>query len=205
MSLKLSAWQRVIVLTILAALMALVLFGRPFVPSLAVAAKDNPYADFATPAPLSNPIIPPIPRPAKVLPAVVFAHRRRHHHRHRLRPVAHAIPATPAPVPSPELIPPDAVPVGAIQAYALSLVGSAQFPCLQSLWDRESGWRWSAANPSGAYGIPQALPGDKMAAAGPDWRTNPYTQVKWGVLDYIDPVYGGACNAWSHEQADGWY
>lgn len=96
-------------------------------------------------------------------------------------------------------------PVGDVQAYAKSLVGPAQFGCLQQLWDRESGWRWDAANPSGAYGIPQALPGSKMAAAGADWQTNPFTQVKWGVLDYIDPVYHSACNAWQHEQAAGWY
>lgn len=98
-----------------------------------------------------------------------------------------------------------AVPVGAVQSYAESLVGPAQFSCLQQLWNQESGWRWDAANPSGAYGIPQALPGSKMAVAGADWQTNPMTQVKWGVDDYIDPTYGNACNAWLHEQAAGWY
>lgn len=98
-----------------------------------------------------------------------------------------------------------AVPVGAVQSYAESLVGPAQFVCLQELWNRESGWQWDAANPSGAYGIPQALPGSKMAVAGADWQTNPMTQVKWGVDDYIDPIYGNACNAWLHEQAAGWY
>lgn len=95
---------------------------------------------------------------------------------------------------------------GSPKAYAESLVGSGQFGCLLNLWNQESGWTWDAENPgSGAYGIPQALPGGKMAAAGADWRTDPYTQVKWGVEDYIDPVYGSACAAWGHEEAQGWY
>src|SRR5580698_3493300 len=57
---------------------------------------------------------------------------------------------------------------------------------------------------STAFGIPQALPGSKMASAGPDWQTNPTTQIKWG-LGYIKSVYGTPCGAWSHEEADGWY
>ena len=82
---------------------------------------------------------------------------------------------------------------------------SGQFGCLDSLWTRESGWNYRAANPSsGAFGIPQALPGGKMASAGPDWRTNPVTQMKWG-LDYIAGRYGSPCGAWSHSQSTGWY
>ena len=82
---------------------------------------------------------------------------------------------------------------------------SSQFGCLQSLWNRESGWNPSATNPtSGAYGIPQALPGDKMASAGADWQTNPTTQIIWG-LGYIKSVYGTPCAAWAHEEADGYY
>jgi hypothetical protein len=81
---------------------------------------------------------------------------------------------------------------------------TSQWSCLDSLWSRESGWRWNAANASGAYGIPQALPGSKMANAGSDWLTNPATQIKWG-LGYIKNSYGSPCNAWSHEQVDGWY
>jgi hypothetical protein len=81
----------------------------------------------------------------------------------------------------------------------------SQFACLNALWTRESGWNPYATNPgSGAYGIPQALPGSKMASAGPDWRTNPATQIRWG-LSYIDSSYGSPCGAWAHEQADGWY
>lgn len=82
---------------------------------------------------------------------------------------------------------------------------SGQFSCLNSLWTKESGWRTTADNPSSdAYGIPQALPGSKMATAGSDWRTNPATQIEWG-LDYIADVYGTPCAAWSHSQANNWY
>ena len=81
---------------------------------------------------------------------------------------------------------------------------SGQFSCLDSLWTRESGWRTTAANPSGAYGIPQALPGSKMASAGSDWRTNPATQIDWG-LNYIASQYGSPCGAWSHFQSAGSY
>jgi hypothetical protein len=82
---------------------------------------------------------------------------------------------------------------------------SGQFSCLDSLWARESGWNVYAQNPgSGAYGIPQALPGSKMASAGPDWQSNAATQIKWG-LSYIDSIYGSPCAAWAHSQATGWY
>lgn len=82
---------------------------------------------------------------------------------------------------------------------------SGQWSCLNSLWERESGWNPYAQNPSsGAYGIPQSLPGSKMASAGSDWRTNPATQITWG-LNYIAGRYGGPCGAWSHSQATGWY
>lgn len=96
-------------------------------------------------------------------------------------------------------------PSGNIKTYAAGLVGQGQFGCLDSLFNRESGWNPSAANPSsGAYGIPQALPGSKMASAGSDWRTNPYTQVRWGV-SYIKSRYGTPCSAWAHSQSVGWY
>ena len=79
------------------------------------------------------------------------------------------------------------------------------FGCLQDLWNRESGWVYDAENPvSGAYGIPQALPGSKMASAGADWQTNPATQIKWG-LGYIKGIYGNPCNAWAFEEANGYY
>jgi len=89
--------------------------------------------------------------------------------------------------------------------------GASQFNCLNLLWNRESQWNYRAANPSSsAYGIPQALaapggaPGSKMASAGADWRTNPVTQIKWG-LDYIADRYGTPCGAWGHSESVGWY
>lgn len=80
-----------------------------------------------------------------------------------------------------------------------------QFACLDALWSRESGWRVNASNgSSGAYGIPQALPGSKMASVGADWQTNPTTQITWG-LNYIAGRYGTPCDAWAHFQAKHWY
>jgi hypothetical protein len=82
---------------------------------------------------------------------------------------------------------------------------SSQFSCLEPLWAHESGWSVTATNPStGAYGIPQADPGSKMASAGPDWKSDAATQIKWG-LTYIKDTYGSPCGAEGHEQADGWY
>ncbi|GAA3741766.1 aggregation-promoting factor C-terminal-like domain-containing protein [Salinactinospora qingdaonensis] len=80
-----------------------------------------------------------------------------------------------------------------------------QFNCLEPLWEKESNWDHTARNPSsGAYGIPQALPGSKMATAGADWQTNPATQIEWG-LGYISERYGTPCGAWEKSQTDGWY
>ncbi|MEE6256975.1 aggregation-promoting factor C-terminal-like domain-containing protein [Plantactinospora sonchi] len=80
----------------------------------------------------------------------------------------------------------------------------AEMPCLDKLWTKESGWNPKAANPSGAYGIPQARPGNKMATVGSDWQTSPATQIKWG-LGYIKGRYDTPCGAWAHSQAEGWY
>jgi hypothetical protein len=83
--------------------------------------------------------------------------------------------------------------------------GLSQMPCLDKLWKKESGWNHKASNrSSGAYGIPQSLPGSKMASAGADWRTSPATQIKWG-LGYIKGRYKTPCGAWSHSQSTGWY
>jgi flagellar biosynthesis GTPase FlhF len=81
----------------------------------------------------------------------------------------------------------------------------SQFSCLEKLWNKESRWNPRADNPtSSAYGIAQALPGNRMASYGADWRTNPVVQIKWG-LDYIEDRYGSPCSAWGHSQAKGWY
>lgn len=82
--------------------------------------------------------------------------------------------------------------------------GLDQMPCLVNLWNRESSWNTHAQNPSGAYGIPQALPGDKMAAYGPNWQDDAATQIKWG-LSYIQSRYSTPCAAWQHSQATNWY
>lgn len=83
--------------------------------------------------------------------------------------------------------------------------GARQFGCLDSLWISESAWHWYATNrSSGAYGIPQSLPGRKMAQFGADWRTNPVTQIRWGLW-YVQQAYGTPCSAWSFKQAHNWY
>jgi hypothetical protein len=83
--------------------------------------------------------------------------------------------------------------------------GSGQFDCFNSIIMRESMWRVNATNPSsGAYGIPQALPGSKMATVASDWRTNPATQIIWGI-EYMKNRYGSPCGAWGFKSAHGWY
>lgn len=83
--------------------------------------------------------------------------------------------------------------------------GAGEFSCLDSLWQKESGWDYQAYNQDGgATGIPQALPGDKMASFGSDWQTNATTQIRWG-LDYISRAYGSPCSAWGHSQSVNWY
>lgn len=113
-------------------------------------------------------------------------------------PVARAAPAVGTPDP------------GSAQAIAYDMVlargwDQTQFDCLVALWSKESGWNTFAHNTrSGAYGIPQALPGDKMASVGDDWQTNPVTQITWG-LGYIEGRYGTPCGAWESSQLRGWY
>lgn len=99
------------------------------------------------------------------------------------------------------------VPAGTAQAYAASQVaargwGASQFTCLVQLWSRESGWNMHAENTSsGAYGIPQALPGSKMGAG---WQTDYKVQINWG-LGYVAGSYGTPCSAWNSEISRGWY
>ncbi|AIE82674.1 hypothetical protein FB03_04640 [Actinotignum schaalii] len=102
------------------------------------------------------------------------------------------------------------VPAGTAQEIASGMLsaygwGQDQFSCLVTLWNRESNWNHLAENSSsGAYGIPQALPGSKMASAGADWQTNPATQIRWG-LGYIEGRYGSPCAALGHSNSRGWY
>lgn len=96
------------------------------------------------------------------------------------------------------------------QRYALQRLASYhwdgdEFQCLLKLWTKESNWRYTAENKSsGAYGIPQALPGSKMASVADDWRTNYRTQVDWG-LNYIKNRYATPCGAWNHSVQKNWY
>jgi hypothetical protein len=99
---------------------------------------------------------------------------------------------------------------GTAQSIAYNMMASfgfdpsTQFSCLNNIWTRESGWNYEAENPSGAYGIPQALPASKMASAGADWQTDPTTQIKWG-LGYIKAVYVTPCDAWAFWQVHDYY
>lgn len=127
------------------------------------------------------------------------------------KPAVTSTPSTSTGSTSSDSAPPASTPVasGSPQDIAHAMVldrgwGEDQFSCLVSLWNRESGWRVNASNPSGAYGIPQAMPGSKMAAFGSDWQTNPATQIAWG-LSYIAGSYGTPCGAWASSQSRGWY
>jgi len=141
-----------------------------------------------TPKPVAPKPVAPKPSPPKPAP----------------KPIAKPAPK-PAPPPAPKPAPTTVIVVtpGSAQAIAKSMMGAygwnttSQFSCLVNLWNGESGWRWNATNPeSGAYGIPQAWPANKMATAGADWRTNPRTQIRWG-MGYIKGRYGTPCAAWS--------
>lgn len=157
--------------------------------------------------PVINPTIPKGPEPAPVLPPAPQAPPA---------PVPAPAPTPPLaanPAPQPVIPPPPAAPVddpAGAQAYAAGASSAygwdgSQFRCLVDLWNRESNWRTSAHNPySGAYGIPQSLPGDKMAASGLDWRTNYRTQINWGLM-YISQRYGSPCAAWAHSERVNWY
>lgn len=154
----------------------------------AESAAAQPSLPSPPPSPSSSPSSSPAPKPASTPPS---------------RP-------SPQPVTTTTTTPAPVTPNGAVQQMASGLLATFGFPasqwsCLNDLWTRESGWDTFAENPSsGAYGIPQALPGDKMSSAGADWRTNPLTQIRWG-LGYIKSVYGTPCAAWDHELADDWY
>ena len=116
-----------------------------------------------------------------------------------------------APTADPTADPTVVVPPGSAKAFAQTYIadkygwGNDQFGCLVQLWDRESHWNVHAHNSgSGAHGIPQAMPGSKMASAGPDWYNNAETQVKWGA-GYISGRYGNPCGALGHSNSTGWY
>ncbi|WP_460819303.1 aggregation-promoting factor C-terminal-like domain-containing protein [Nocardioides korecus] len=110
---------------------------------------------------------------------------------------------------APEVLPTDVSPDSnrAVGYHLMLQFGfkADQWQYLDALWQRESGWNHLAKNASsGAYGIPQALPGSKMADVAPDWATNAETQITWG-LAYIAARYADPQGAWGHSQRVGWY
>jgi hypothetical protein len=119
-------------------------------------------------------------------------------------------PSRPAPATTKPAVPAGCSQYSGNQLIACQLLPSygfatSEMAALVPMWTKESNWSTSARNPSsGAYGIPQALPGDKMGTVAADWRTNPATQIKWG-LGYIKDRYGTPSAAWSFWQAHGWY
>jgi hypothetical protein len=121
----------------------------------------------------------------------------------------------PAPVPAPASAPAPAPPLtvddpSGAQAYAAAQLGSygwsaSEMKCLTTLWTKESDWLTSAMNPSsGAYGVVQSLPPEKMASAGDDYLTNYRTQINWG-LNYVQKRYGSPCSALDFHYANNWY
>ncbi|MFC8172991.1 transglycosylase SLT domain-containing protein [Streptomyces sp. NPDC057242] len=95
--------------------------------------------------------------------------------------------------------------IAEVKAIARQIVPASQFQCFSTIVNHESTWNYRAVNPSsGAYGLVQALPGTKMSSAGADWRTNPATQIKWG-LNYMNERYGSPCDAWDFWQNNHWY
>jgi len=128
----------------------------------------------------------------------------------KARPAATRTQPKSAPAPKPVPVPASCASYSGNKRIACSLLptfgfSTSQMPALEKLWAHESGWNHKARNrSSGAYGIPQALPGSKMGKFGADWRTNPATQIKWG-LSYIKGRYGTPTGAWAHFRSHGWY
>lgn len=165
---------------------ALVASAVAFGPAIARAAVGDP----STPSSAAAPVWPlPTANGLRHLPLRVENDRQRHHHRASRAAIRASM--------SPRDI---------ARAMLLREGGSdTQWTCLDELWGRESGWETTVTNgSSGAYGIPQALPAWKMASAGADWRTNPVTQIRWG-LSYIADKYGTPCVALSHSNSYGYY
>ncbi|MCU1582841.1 MAG: hypothetical protein QOD27_642 [Microbacteriaceae bacterium] len=169
--------------------------GAAAAPVVGQAAASGPAQTLV----VARNVTPTGPLPNGVIPAGIVRDNYTITVKAIARPVAKALGAPAAGIPNP----------GSAQAIGHALVlargwGESEYSCLVSLFNRESGWRVNASNPSGAYGIPQALPGSKMASVGADWQTNPATQITWG-LNYIAARYGTPCGAWAHSQSSGWY
>ena len=158
--------------------------GTPTLSDSLVAAATTPTPE-PTPTPTPTPTLEPTPTPT---------------------PTPTATPtATPTPTPKPKVTPaPYRDTVWNARTYVKNRIGARQYDCINVIWTHESKWNPRAGSPTGAYGIPQAFPGTKMAAFGSNWRTSPLTQVKWGLW-YVEDRYGTACEALSLWQGRGWY
>ncbi len=98
-----------------------------------------------------------------------------------------------------------AAPVNAMKPAKLRALIYRTHPCLAHIVDHEDGtWEPTRYGAGGSYGLPQAQPGSKMASAGADWRTNPWTQLRW-MIGYVRGRYGSECSAWAFWQAHSWY
>lgn len=157
------------------------------VASPAELAYASPTAQ-ATPAPTPDPIEDE-PAVATFLPA---------------GPSATALPAPTSATPDPATPAPYRDTVWNARTYVKNRIGAKQYDCINAIWTAESKWNPRASNGNGAYGIPQAYPGSKMAAFGSNWRYSPLTQVKWGLW-YVTNRYGSACAAFDFWQGSGWY
>ena len=120
-------------------------------------------------------------------------------------PTPTPMPATPTPVPvKPTPAPTPRDTVWNARTYVKNRVGAKGYDCINAVWTAESKWNPRAGNPAGAYGIPQAYPGTKMAAFGSNWKYSPLTQVKWGLW-YVTDRYGSACGAYNFWKVHAWY
>ncbi|MFJ6213482.1 transglycosylase SLT domain-containing protein [Streptomyces sp. NPDC092296] len=135
--------------------------------------------------------------------ATMSAHRLHLHHVNHVNHTAGAHHAAKAGLERSAVAAP--VTAGGVRGMAQSIVPAGQWAAFDAIVSHESGWNPSAVNASsGAYGLGQALPGSKMAAAGSDWKTNPATQAKW-ALSYMNDRYGSPNNAWAFWQTHHWY
>jgi hypothetical protein len=176
-------------------MMAAALVGGSVAAGTALAATTPQSAAPAVASPYAGPL--PLARRTYLVPPAVKAHKARAvHHVHHVPRRSSRAHARAALTGSPQTI-----------AHALVLRrgwSETQWGCLEQLWTRESNWRVDAQNRSGAYGIPQALPATKMAMMGSDWRTNPITQIQWGLW-YIAGSYGTPCVALQHSNNYNYY
>ncbi len=192
-----SPWVVLIAATAIVVLMDLVVV---VVPSALADPHPSPSTSALPAIAAALPTAAPSPTPAPLdnfeLPVLTF-----------VPPVPSATPpprATSGPTDPPTPAPTYSDTVWNARTYVKNRVGAKGYDCINAIWTAESKWNPRAGNPAGAYGIPQAYPGSKMAAFGSNWRYSPLTQVKWGLW-YATSRYGSACAAYAFWQNNGWY